>query len=238
MPPPGAHRLPPANRHWRFTCRNEALPPTSQSSSAPSRSCSSSPWPCRSTSRPATPKNPLPFIDFSRDRARARVRALHADPDARGGLRRALQPGGHPGADRAAPDHAGRRGDLHRRPARGRRGRRAADQGPARGRGRRRELRRRGGLEAPRRRRLPGHGRRVASAPSSWSGRSSAWRSTRRGQGLGGARHRRDAGPGRDGLRRRSPAPASTRRAPSGPRWSPASSAAATTSSSSTCSRR
>ena len=76
------------------------LPRTSPSSSARSRSSSSSRWRCRSTSSRRPQACQQPFIDWSRDRPRARLRPLHADPDAGAGLRRALQPGGHRGADR------------------------------------------------------------------------------------------------------------------------------------------
>ena len=57
-----------------------------------------------------------------------------------------------------------------------------------------------------------------------------------RDRGLGGLRDRRRAGHGCDGARRRSPAPASTRRAASARRSSPASGAAPATSCSPTCS--
>ena len=101
----------------------------------------------RCTSPRRRRQNPNPFIDFSRDRAGARVRAVRADPDARGGLGSALQPGGHRRDDAAAADQAaGRRRSTSCRsspaawPARLSRRRSLLDEGAAY------ELRRRRGL--------------------------------------------------------------------------------------------
>ena len=185
--------------------------------------------------------NPHPFIDFSRDRAGARVRAVHADPDAGGGLRRALQPGGHRRADRAAPDQAARRGDLHRRPARRRGGRRAAHQAAAR------RFPNAEAVELRRRRRSA-----TASTASIFPGMLAEGIGTfflvwaivgvavnpRGAKDWAALRHRRDAGPRRDGAR-----PAHRRRLQPGARLRPGAGVRRvrrrrTTSCSSTCWRR
>ena len=60
---------------------------------------------------PAAQPGPAePVHRLERDRPRARVRALPADPDARRGLGSPLQPGGDGGDGHAAPDQAGRAG--------------------------------------------------------------------------------------------------------------------------------
>ena len=91
----------------------------------------------------AEPAEPESVHRLLGGRARARVPAVRPDPDARGHLRRALQPGG----DRRPWPRSARSSlidarDLHRGPVRGRRGGRAAHQGAAAGRGEGRELRR------------------------------------------------------------------------------------------------
>ena len=65
---------------------------SSPSSSARCCSSSSSRSSCRCSSPRRRQAIPNPFIDLSRDRPRARVRAVRADPDAGRGLGRALQP--------------------------------------------------------------------------------------------------------------------------------------------------
>ena len=145
---------------------------------------------------------PEPVHRLLGHRAGARVPAVRADPDARGGLGRPLQPGGHRGDDGAAPDQADRRRvSTSWRSSLGGVGRRAAHQGAPARRGQGRELRRRRGLGRDQRQDPPRHGRRGARHVLPALGDHRRGREPARDQGMGRPGDRHGAGHGGDGVR-------------------------------------
>ena len=186
-----------------------------------------------------TATNPIPYIDFGGDRAGARLRAVHPDPDAGHGIRRALQPrrdgGAWPALRQISPADAGiyviaqmgggvagallTKGLL-------------SDEGDGVNYGAVAVS------DAHRRRDLPGHGGGVHRHVLPDVGDRRRGGQPAGGQGLGRICDRRGAGPRRDGAGAAHRARASTPLARSAPRWCRASSGAAASSSSSTWSPR